>query len=271
VRELSPFGTVLFRSYQQALSGLSSLSCSPFRLSRNRRGVSTPRTRASPHACSRRWPRLLGHGGFRRCSPSELHAAPLEGFEPAQRRFAPVHDGQPADRRLRVVRQVCPRRPDSSGNNHEVEAWDCSARRAALLQTALLEPGVHVSVHRALRVYEGRSCERRGWSGRVLAPGWSPGLAGLVSHLDGVRVVLVAPRTENRGNRTVFDRHDRSITEPRACQQAGAGLFVGAEWRAMRGRARRWPPETARSRRVPRGARGWSTGGVAVRWRRRHS
>lgn len=125
VRELSPFGTVLFRSYQQALSGLSSLSCSPFRLSRNRRGVSSPRTRASPHACSRRWPRLLGHGGFRRCSPFELHAAPLEGFEPASSRFAPIYDGQPADRRLRVFRQVCPRRPDSSGNNHEVEARDC--------------------------------------------------------------------------------------------------------------------------------------------------
>ena len=83
VRELSRFGTVLFRSHQQALSGLSSLSCSPFRLSRNRRGVSFPRTRASPHTCSRRWPRLLGHNGFHRSSPSELHAAPLEGFGPA--------------------------------------------------------------------------------------------------------------------------------------------------------------------------------------------
>lgn len=172
---------------------------------------------------------------------------------------------------MRVVRKVCPRRPDSSGNNHEVEAWDCSAHGAALLQTALLEPGVHVSVHRALRVYEGRSCERRGWSGRVLVPGWSPGLAGLVSHLDGVRVVLVAPRTENRGNRTVFDRHDRSITEQRACQQAGVGLFVVAEWSASRERARRWPRGTARSRRVPRGARGWSTADVVVRWPPQHS
>jgi hypothetical protein len=226
VRELSPFGTVLFRSYQQALSGLSSLSCSPFRLSRNRRGVSSPRTRASPHACSRRWPRLLGHGGSRRCSPSELHAAPLEGFEPAWSRFAPIHDGQPADGRLRVVRQVCPRRPDSSGNNHEVEAWDCSAHGAGLLQTALLEPGEHVSMHRALRVYEVRSDERCGWSGRILAPGWWPGLTGLVSHLDGVRAVLVAPSDSSHATKTLFGNvvAEWSITSVPACHEAMLAL-----------------------------------------------
>ncbi len=62
-----------------------------------------------------------------------------------------------------------------------------------LIRTALLEPGVHVSVHRALRDSEKRFLSVAGGQSADHAPGWLPGLAGLTARLDDVRVVLVTP------------------------------------------------------------------------------
>lgn len=93
-------------------------------------------------------------------------------------------------------------------------------------------------MHRALRVYEVRSGERCGWSGRILAPGWWPGLTGLVSHLDGVRAVLVAPRTENRGGQAVFNFVKHCSTAMTSLSRCG--FVVSGFWRKMSRSRRGW-------------------------------